>query len=61
VLHLDGVDLHEFEAHGRLLPAENRRLALEALDRIVRPCAAALLGVDVRGFRPVSAMIPAPA
>jgi len=59
VIDLEGVDLGHFEAHGRLLPEDTRSVALDALDRIVRPCAAALLGVDVREFRPVSALTAA--
>lgn len=59
VLDLAGVDLLAFEAHGRLLPEDARRVGIEALERIVRPCAAALLGVDVRGFRPATALFGA--
>jgi hypothetical protein len=46
-IDLEGVDLMAFAAHGRLTPAAARRAAFDALERVVRPCAAALLGRDV--------------
>ncbi len=46
-IDLRGVDRAAFRAHGRLEPDEARRVALEALTAVVRPCAAALLGRDV--------------
>jgi hypothetical protein len=42
-IDMDDVNLDSFAAHGRLTPEHARAMALEALDRIVRPCAAALL------------------
>jgi len=54
VIDLEGVSGDDFVAHGRLTPEEARETALEALERIVRPCAAALLGVDVMTKRPVT-------
>jgi hypothetical protein len=54
VIDLEGVNGVDFLAHGRLTPEEARATALEALDRVVRPCAAALLGVDVMTKRPVT-------
>jgi hypothetical protein len=42
-IDMDDVSLQSFAAHGRLTPEHARAIALEALDRIVRPCAAALL------------------
>lgn len=47
VIDLTGVDLAAFEAHGRLSPREARAVALEAIERVVRPAAAALLERDV--------------
>jgi hypothetical protein len=42
-IDMDDVNLDSFAAHGRLTPEHARAMALEALDGIVRPCAAALL------------------
>lgn len=42
-IDMDDVCLESFAAHGRLTPEHARAIALEALDRVVRPCAAALL------------------
>jgi hypothetical protein len=42
-IDLDGVCLASFAAHGRLTPEHARAVALDALDHVVRPCAAALL------------------
>jgi hypothetical protein len=42
-IDLDEVSLESFAAHGRLTPEHARAVALDALDRVVRPCAAALL------------------
>jgi hypothetical protein len=36
------VSLESFAAHGRLTPEHARAIALDALDSVVRPCAAAL-------------------
>jgi hypothetical protein len=47
VIELEGVDLAAFAAHGRLAPDDARKVALEALVFVVRPCAAALLERDV--------------
>jgi hypothetical protein len=44
---LDGVSLDEFAAHGRLTPERARAVALEAIERVVRPVAAGLLESDV--------------
>lgn len=53
-IDLDGVDGEDFVAHGRLTPEEARGTALEALEHVVRPCAAALLGLDVMTRRPAT-------
>jgi hypothetical protein len=42
-IDMEDVNLDSFAAHGRLTPEHARAIALEALDRVVRPCAAALL------------------
>jgi hypothetical protein len=42
-IDLEGVSLQSFAAHGRLTPEHARAVALDALDNVVRPCAAALL------------------
>lgn len=42
-IDLEDVSLESFAAHGRLTPEHARAVALDALDRVVRPCAAALL------------------
>jgi hypothetical protein len=42
-IDMDDVSLESFAAHGRLTPEHARAIALDALDRVVRPCAAALL------------------
>lgn len=42
-IDLEGVNLESFAAHGRLTPEHARAVALDALDNVVRPCAAALL------------------
>jgi hypothetical protein len=44
---MDDVCLESFAAHGRLTAEHARAIALEALDRVVRPCAAALLERDI--------------
>jgi hypothetical protein len=58
VITLEGVDLDAFAAHGRLTPDDARSIALEVLEALVRPCAAALLERDVmthlRGRFPVA-------
>jgi len=41
----EGVDVDAFHAHGRMLPAEIRAHAERALAEVVRPSAAALMGV----------------
>lgn len=46
-IDMDDVCLESFAAHGRLTAEHARAIALEALDQIVRPCAAALLERDI--------------
>jgi hypothetical protein len=58
-IDLEGVSGDDFVAHGRLSPDEARATALEALERVVRPCAAALLGLDVMKRRPATPLAPA--
>lgn len=43
LIDMDDVNLDHFAAHGRLTPEHARAIAIDALDRIVRPCAAGLL------------------
>jgi hypothetical protein len=54
-IDLAGASVSDLEAHGRLLPHAARASALEALYRVVRPCAAALLGRDVLPVRRTAA------
>ena len=46
-LDLADVDLRAFAEHGRLTPERARAVALEALETVVRPCAAGLFEQDV--------------
>jgi hypothetical protein len=46
-LELDDVNSQHFAAHGRLTPERARAVALEALESVVKPCAAGLLEHDV--------------
>jgi hypothetical protein len=46
-IDMEDVCLASFAAHGRLTAEHARAIALEALDRVVRPCAAALLKRDM--------------
>jgi hypothetical protein len=46
-IDMDDVCLESFAAHGRLTAEHARAIALEALDSVVRPCAAALLERDM--------------
>jgi hypothetical protein len=46
-LELEAVNLQHFAEHGRLTSQQARAVALEALQTVVRPCAAGLLEQDV--------------
>jgi hypothetical protein len=46
-IDLEGVSREDFARHGRMSPEASRACALAAIERVVRPCAAALFERDV--------------
>lgn len=57
-LELSDVNLEHFAAHGRLTAEQARAVAFEALETIVRPCAAGLFETDVFDRTPCTSNQP---